>query len=394
MRIAWFANIDFQEGNASNSRIRAFANGLKNKGNQVFLFFLSSTVFNSNRINKKNKGFFDGIYFNYLSGTAHRSNYRFFRFFNYLIAVIASLILLIKKRKHFDIVYIYQPRLLFFGHIFLLTKILKIPLVIELTELDEKTKAKSLFSFLIIKSNVFNAYLYKYFCKNIIVISEKLKKHLSKFYPESKIILIPIIVDFKRFEKINGFEHKKFAIGYLGSFSSKDGVNQIIESYKNASEKVKGLKLKLIGFNPYKKQTNRFLKSLNLNGEVEKTGQITYDKVPQWLEKCDLLIMNRTNHSFSHYGFPTKLGEYLATGIPTICTKVGDIEMYLTHAENSYLIEPDNPMQLSEAIIKRYEKYELFNKIGQQGKLVAHKHFDYIKNVEILQNVLEQSLLN
>ena len=55
MRIAWFANIDFQEGNAANSRIRAFANGLKDNGNQVFLFFLSSTVFNSNQINKKNE---------------------------------------------------------------------------------------------------------------------------------------------------------------------------------------------------------------------------------------------------------------------------------------------------------------------------------------------------
>lgn len=391
MRIAWFANVDFQEGNAANSRIRAFANGLKNQRNQVFLFFLSSTNFNSNRINKKNKGFFDGIYFNYLSGTVNRSRYRFLRIINYLNAVISSIILLIKKRKHFDVVYIYQPRFMFFGHIFLLTKLLKIPLVVEITELDEKTKTNTIISYLEAKSNIFNAYLYKYFCKNIVVISEKLKSHLSKFYPESKIILIPIIVDFKRFEKVNGFENKKFSVGYLGSFSAKDGVNQIIESYKKASEKVDGLKLKLIGFNPNKRETNKLLKSYKLNGEVEKTGQITYEKVPQWLAKCDLLIMNRTNHPFSHYGLPTKLGEYLATGIPTICTKVGDIEKYLTHAENSYLIEPDSPSQLSDAIVKRYENYDMFNKIGLMGKLTAKEQFDYQKHVLVLQKVLENA---
>ena len=78
MRIAWFANIDFQEGNAANSRIRALAKGLKKNGNQVFLFFLTPTIFNSNKINKKNKGFFDGLYFNYLSGSVFLAVKKFY----------------------------------------------------------------------------------------------------------------------------------------------------------------------------------------------------------------------------------------------------------------------------------------------------------------------------
>lgn len=391
MRIAWFANLDFQEGNAANSRIRAFANGLKNNGNQVFLFFLSSTTFNSNKINKKNKGFFDGIYFNYLSGTAARSKYRLVRFLNYLIASISSIILLIKKRKHFDSVIIYQPRILLFGHIFLLTKLLKIPLIVEITELDEKVNTFSYISFLESRLNKLNIYLYKYFCNNVIVISDKLKNHLLKYLPESKITLIPIVVDLKRFENIS-LKKNEFTVGYLGSFASKDGVPYIIEGFKKASEKIPNLKLKLIGYNPYKKQTNQILKNYKLNGEVEKTGQITYEKVPQWLAKCDLLLLNRTNHPFSHYGFPTKLGEYLATGIPTICSKVGDIEKYLEHEVNSFLIEPDNPMELSEAIINRYNKYDFFNQIGQNGKKVAINEFDYLKHIPVLQSLFENSI--
>ena len=136
MRIAWFSNIDFQEGNAANSRLRALANGLKENGTQVFLLFLSSTIFNSNKINKKSKGFFDGIYFNYLSDSVLRSPYLLIRFLSYTKAIISSSILLIKKRNHFDIILIYSPRLLFFGHIYLLAKLLKIPLILEKTELD------------------------------------------------------------------------------------------------------------------------------------------------------------------------------------------------------------------------------------------------------------------
>lgn len=393
MRIAWFANIDFQEGNAANSRIRALANGLKKNGNQVFLFFLSPTIFNSNGINKKNKGFFDGIYFNYLSGSVLRSPYLSIRFLTYLKSILSSSFLLIKKRKHFDVIFLYSPRFLFFGHIYLLSKLLRIPLIIEKTELEQKIKTDNLLHRIVSYTDRFDAYTFKYICSHLIVISDKLKDHYSRFFPPSKITLIPIVVDFKRFESINGNGFfPSYTVGYLGSFASKDGVNGIIKGFKNAVGSIPNLKLKLIGFNPNKRETNFELRKNQLNGQVEKSGQITYEQVPHWLSKCDLLVMNRTNHEFSHYGFPTKLGEYLATGIPTICTRVGDIEKYLHHNTNSYLIDPDNTEELTKAIIKRYENYEAFNSIGQKGKQVAQSEFDYQKYIPVLQSVFEDAL--
>ena len=391
MRIAWFANIDFQEGNAANSRIRALANGLKENGNQVFLFFLSPTIFNSNRINKKNKGFFDGIYFNYLSGTVLRSPYLIIRFLTYLKSIFCSSLLLIKKRKHFDVIFLYSPRFLFFGHIYFLAKLLRIPLILEKTELEQESKTDKLWHRFITLTDRFDAYIFKYVCSHLIVISDKLKEHYIRFLPVSKITLIPIIVDLKRFENLNG-NPPSYTVGYLGSFGAKDGVHGIIKGFKDAIEYVPNLKLKLIGFNPYKKEIKSELLKHRLNGQVHKTGQITYEQVPHYLSKCDLLVMNRTNHPFSHYGFPTKLGEYLATGIPTICTRVGDIEKYLEHETNSYLIEPDNTAQLTEAIVERYNNYDIFNAMGKSGRLVAQSEFAYQKYIPVLQSVFEEAI--
>lgn len=391
MRIAWFSNIDFQEGNAANSRLRALANGLKENGNQVFLFFLSSTIFNSNKINKKNKGFFDGIYFNYLSGSVLRSPYLIIRFLAYTKAVFCSSILLVKKRKHFDVIFLYSPRLLFFGHIYILAKLLRIPLILEKTELDESVPTKNILPKIISYADRLDAYIFKYVCSHLIVISEKLKDYYSHYLPASKITLIPIIVDFNRFKEVSN-NSKSYTVGYLGSFGSKDGVYGIIKSFKNAIEYVPDLKLKLIGFNPHKREINLELRKNKLNGQVEKSGQITYEQVPLWLYKCDLLVMNRTNHSYSHFGFPTKLGEYLASGIPTICTRVGDIENYLEHNVNSYLIEPDNTEELKNAIINRYQNYETFNSIGHKGRQVAQAQFDYRRYIPILQSVFEDAV--
>lgn len=296
-----------------------------------------------------------------------------------------------KKRKHFDVIFLYSPRLLFFGHIYILAKLLRIPLILEKTELDESVPTKNILPKIISYADRLDAYIFKYVCSHLIVISEKLKDYYSQYLPASKITLIPIIVDFNRFKEVSN-NSKSYTVGYLGSFGSKDGVYGIIKSFKNAIEYVPDLKLKLIGFNPHKREINLELRKNKLNGQVEKSGQITYEQVPQWLYKCDLLVMNRTNHSYSHFGFPTKLGEYLATGIPTICTRVGDIENYLEHNVNSYLIEPDNTEELKNAIINRYKNYDTFNSIGQKGRQVAQAQFDYRRYIPILQSVFEDAV--
>lgn len=393
MRVAWFSNIDFQEGNAANSRIRALANGLKKSQHQVFLFFLSPTIFNSNGINKKSKGFFDGIYFNYLNGSVFRSRYLFIRILSYLKSIVCSSYLLIKKRKHFDIIFIYSPRLLFFGHIYVLSKILQIPLVLEKTELEHTIQSKKWLHRCIALTDRLDAKIFKYFCSHLIVISDKLKNYYSRFYPEKKITMIPIVVDFNRFEENAGTGFfPSYTVGYLGSFGAKDGVAGLIKGFKGALNAIPNLKLKLIGFNPHRRETNIELRKHKLNGQVEKSGQITYDQVPHWLSRCDLLVMNRTNMIYSHYGFPTKLGEYLATGTPTICSKVGEIDKYLEHGVSTYFIEPDNDNALSEAIVNRYQNYEKFNNLGQRGRQVALLNFDYQKYVPVLISVFEEAM--
>ncbi len=63
----------------------------------------------------------------------------------------------------------------------------------------------------------------------------------------------------------------------------------------------------------------------------------------------DVLCMCRKESGFANAGFPFKLGEYLATGNPVICTKVSDVEYYLDN-EDVYLIDPGCPDQISASL--------------------------------------------
>ena len=51
--------------------------------------------------------------------------------------------------------------------------------------------------------------------------------------------------------------------------------------------------------------------------------------------------MARPDSRQARGGFPTKLGEYLATGKPVCVTKVGEITVYLEDNVSAFLAEPE-----------------------------------------------------
>lgn len=63
--------------------------------------------------------------------------------------------------------------------------------------------------------------------------------------------------------------------------------------------------------------------------DVLLTGRFNEKEYYQELANADVLLMIRTNSSFANAGFPYKLGEYIATQNPVICTNVSDISLDL-----------------------------------------------------------------
>lgn len=345
------------------------------------LFLLGSSEFNSNGINQKEKGLSHGIYFNYLGGTVSRLPGFFTRNLKKIKSSWLAFFLLLKKGKSFDVLYLYSPSLPFFLPIYLYAILTGKPVVAEKTE-NELSRIPENFKD---KINLFfeklNQRILPQIAKHLVVISNPLKKHYLPLFGEKRLTVIPVIVETERFERIQMNGHLHNRIGYLGSFGKKDGVEGLIQAFSQAKNTNGGLKLRLIGFNPNPAYFDNVLKKAGLNGEVEKTGQVTYQQIPELLADCDLLVVNRTNEPYSHYGFPTKLAEYLATGIPTVATKVGDIEYYLENNKDAILIDPDNSAALSEVIESRYKAGFDYHALGNNGRITCKTHFSYRPHV-------------
>ncbi len=269
----------------------------------------------------------------------------------------------------------------------LLAKFFNITVVIEQTELQS-----SIYNQIGVKKNFF--YYFKVyseknihrFCQAAIVISDKLITHYQKQFSSKKIYKIPALVDLNRF-KPNQQNSQKHLIGYIGSFGVKDGIPDLIYAFAQAKSIIPQLRLRLIGNYDEHPNIIKIIHEYGIEDSVELTGRAYYNDVPDLLSACDLLICNRINSTYANYGFPSKLAEYMALGIPVIATDVSDISTYISK-EYINLIEPEKPELLKSEILNRYTNYDIYNTKANNGINQIAEHFSNTLCASRLENVL------
>ena len=138
-----------------------------------------------------------------------------------------------------------------------------------------------------------------------------------------------------------------------------------------------GLLDTLNGFLMFKKKTNdaeytlEIATSLNLNDEYHKQvhriiisnsdtiiykGSLPTTEIPKLLMESSILMMT-PHENYKSKGFPTKLGEYFASGTPVICSAIDDLKEQITPDVVKF-VEPNNVQDVCDAIIELVEDKE------------------------------------
>jgi glycosyltransferase involved in cell wall biosynthesis len=89
---------------------------------------------------------------------------------------------------------------------------------------------------------------------------------------------------------------------------------------------------------------------------------------------CDVFVAPYPeNEHYSFFMSPLKIFEYMASRKPIITTSLPSVKEVLEDGKNAMLIEPNNPKQLAESIIKLKNNPEL-------GAKISDKAFEDVKN--------------
>ncbi len=208
-----------------------------------------------------------------------------------------------------------------------------------------------------------------------------ISKALVKYFKEQgidNITVVNMFVDSSRFENVKTDTEEKY-IAYCGTISPfKDGVDCLIKAFALFISKHPDYKLKLIGrfeSADAEKTMMGLVESLNMANNVEFTGMVRPTDMPQLLCGAQMLALARPDNEQARYGFPTKIGEYLATGKPVVVTRVGEIGDFLKDGVNCRMSEPNNPESFADCMSWVVEHYEGALKIGEAGRQLTMNVF-------------------
>lgn len=223
-------------------------------------------------------------------------------------------------------------------------------------------------------------------------------KHLLEYYRQytdpinTKSLHLPMTVDIDRFHRKKKLTTRYIA--YCGSSSFiKDGVDILIKSFSMISGKFPEITLKIAAF--LESDGDKMLSlisELDLKGKVEYLGGLRREKIPDLLINAEILLLPRPYSKQAQGGFPTKLGEYLATGNPVCSTTVGEIPDYLIDNESVFFAEPGSVESFAKAMDRALSDPVHAMLVGENGKRVAELNFSMKVQGDRLYKFLEANV--
>lgn len=355
------------DGEASTIRIHSYCKALVCHGNYVKVFILTPLTQNNTNVAS---GVFEGVEFEYLYGlkwNTHTS--KIAKYFIYIRSLFKITQILYKKKM--DVIFSYHTELFFDLIFFLYRKINFVPVVLDETEYPFHYKTMSKISRFIIRRRLS---LYS----GIITISKELESFYSMI--NKHVFLLPMSIDPFHFTNIKREEKKKSYIAVVFGTHNRDNIIGSLFSYIEYLKKTDspwelwlvGDYEKLCQKHPECNKIRDIIKENEIDDKVRIVGRKTNSEVRQILVNADCLLT--TPLRYTSGGFPTKLGEYMLSGVPIVATSTGEIPLFLEHDKDIFLVEPGNPNEISNWIL-----YVQYNK--EKSKIIAENALSKAKKV-------------
>jgi len=366
---------------SGTNRIISYSRGIVEERHLVKVYIFKKTESKTNIVNKNHGGEFLGIHFQYPSRCTIKSENIITRLLEILFGILRTFKNIISdhNKNAYDVVLLSldNPYIVLFYSFFLkLFGIQKIVLIVDEYPAPIRYGKKSLPSLTV---NIFRLS----FIRIDALIS--MTKVLIRFYERiiSKSIptlIVPITVEPQRFMVSPDSQSDQKYVAYIGNLGiAKDGVDILIESFRIFRNHFPEFHLYLCGEgnSEDQKKLEELVQKLRIEKCVHFLGDVHRDKIPIILVNAKILALARPDSKRSQGGFPTKLGEYLATGIPIIVTDVGEIRNYITDGKEAYIVKPGSVVDFANGLIQLNNNYPKAVEMGKRGRKLALTVFNY-----------------
>jgi glycosyltransferase involved in cell wall biosynthesis len=206
-------------------------------------------------------------------------------------------------------------------------------------------------------------------CANELIIKEKIPSNFRK-----KCVYIPNGVDTKKYrsEKI---PHKEFRLIFSGTLFIIEELLPLLEIAENLKEKIKNLKLFVVGIGPAEEKFREKIREKKLEKYFVFVRYPSEKEFTKLISSCDVAIMPFSDLEGIRYQSKVRLFIYMAMGIPVVASDVGEIKKILNSA--GYTIEPGNIDAFSNAVYAIYKNPEEAKSKTTKARKIAEQKYDW-----------------
>jgi glycosyltransferase involved in cell wall biosynthesis len=372
----------FPNGYGATARVLAYAQGLQANGANVRVICLKAFERPEDGVlNTEPRGVYEGIPFEYACGTRMRGATFMQRRWLELKSAWGLLraVFVQVRREKLDAVILYTTYSLFWTLLgWFVAWLVGAKTILDVCEFPfvyRKPTWSIKLQFWILTRTVFRL------VNGLIVISRYLEDFVSRCYNSARLLRVPVLVDVERLN-VNGDlqnQNRFKRILYSGTLAHDGEVADLIRAFALLARDCPDTGLRIIGDSgaAVRAQIENEIHARDLAGRVELFGAIKRADLPRVLASVDVLALLRSVGTFSQAGFPTKLGEYLATGKPVVVTSTGEISDHLQGGVSAFLVPPNDVPAFAAQLRYVIEHPEHAAQVGARGRQIARERFDY-----------------
>lgn len=387
MHIKIFTKDNYPYGGASANFVRNMARSLAlNEDINLEVIIPRGNFFANNKdVPTESKGIAEGVPYKFLGFKSHPTNLPGAALDNLFSNFLPFFFLLSQFfRKKADVIIVYNTSLSWFLQFLFFKWITGKKLIVILPEFYRKPTKSWSAQGLKWKDFYLGLKFLSRKADKIIALTTFMKRFISELgFEEKNILVLPNVTDVSYFKKQNSspFREGKFTIGYCGTPTYKDGIDDLLAGFAELCKIRSDVHLLIIGDATFGKTlvpelTNK-TEQLGIINQVSFTGLVTLNEVAGYLNACQILALTRPAGIFAEAGFPTKLGEYFACGKPVLITAVGDIPYYFINKEHAIIVQPGDIEGISSGFNELIDNKSLADSITENAEKWLLKNLDF-----------------
>jgi glycosyltransferase involved in cell wall biosynthesis len=220
-------------------------------------------------------------------------------------------------------------------------------------------------------------------CDHIVVVTSAFKEYLVQHWqvaPE-KISVVENGVEAELFSPSQESNLRtelgadgKFVVSYIGTLGNAHGLQTLVEAAAQLQNSTPKVLFLLVGAGAEKETLASLVRSRSLTN-VRFVDQQRREKIPAYICASDACLVLLKKNEIFRTVIPSKMLEFMSCARPVILGVEGQAREILELADAGICIEPENPTELAQAVLRLSGNDQLRETLGRNGRRHVLQHF-------------------